>query len=85
MDAVAELVPEPTNLHDPNAVQVHIDGMQVGWLPREDAAAWSPYLRWISSQDQSTACRAFVGCRGAWSGNPNIGVSLTVSPGYRPS
>jgi hypothetical protein len=41
---VAQLVPEPNNRHDPNAVQVLINGDVVGYLPREDAARYAPVL-----------------------------------------
>lgn len=36
----AELVPDPTNAHDPNAVRVEISGELVGHLPRADAAKY---------------------------------------------
>jgi hypothetical protein len=32
-----ELVREPANLHDPNAVKIQADGHHLGYLPREDA------------------------------------------------
>jgi hypothetical protein len=35
--AVAELVPEPDNPHDPNAISVRIDGHIVGYLPAQSA------------------------------------------------
>jgi hypothetical protein len=38
----AELVPEPGNHHDANAVRVVVEGVTVGYLPRE-VADW---LRW---------------------------------------
>ena len=37
---VAQLIPEPTNPYDFNAVQVLIDGDLVGYLPREEAARY---------------------------------------------
>lgn len=33
----ADLVPEPDNPHDPNAVAVFIQGRKVGYLPRQSA------------------------------------------------
>lgn len=36
--AEAVLRPEPDNAHDPNAVAVYIKGLQVGYLPRAQAA-----------------------------------------------
>jgi hypothetical protein len=41
---VALLIPEPTNDHDPNAIEVLIDGHLVGYLSREDAGAYRPGL-----------------------------------------
>lgn len=32
------LVPEPTNPYDPNAVQIHHDGVMIGYVPRDLAA-----------------------------------------------
>ena len=36
--ATCELVPEPTNPHDPNAIAVLLHGQMAGYLPRADAA-----------------------------------------------
>jgi rubrerythrin len=44
-DIVAELVPEPENTHDPNAIKVLIGGELVGYLSREDAAVYLPGLQ----------------------------------------
>lgn len=40
MPHTAALVPEPTNKHDANAVQVIIDGRHVGYLSREQAVGY---------------------------------------------
>ena len=40
----ARLLPEPTNDHDKNAIRITIDGHTVGYLSREDAAAYKPGL-----------------------------------------
>ena len=56
-DAVAVLEPEPTNPHDANAVRVLIDGRMVGYLSREDAAAYLGGLRGLLE-------RARPGCVG---------------------
>jgi len=37
---IALLIPEPGNLHDPNAVMVRIDGTLVGYLSRQSARAY---------------------------------------------
>jgi hypothetical protein len=39
-DAVAELVPEPGNPHDPNAISVQIEGRLVGYLSRDENTRW---------------------------------------------
>lgn len=40
----AQLIPEPDNRYDPNAVSVRINGRRVGYLPREDAARYAGVL-----------------------------------------
>lgn len=44
LDCVADLVPEPTNRHDRNAIMVQINGHLVGYLCRPHAAALSDIL-----------------------------------------
>jgi hypothetical protein len=46
----AELIPEPDNKYDPNAVQVQIDGRLVGHLPKEDAARYADVLAALVAQ-----------------------------------
>ena len=41
----AELVPEPTNRQDANAVKVIIHGVHVGYLEAWQAGDWQPVLR----------------------------------------
>ena len=43
-EALALLIPNPDNEFDANAIEVRIDGLLVGHLPREDAAAYRPGL-----------------------------------------
>lgn len=43
-DVVAVLVPETANAHDPNAISIWINGLQVGFLGRLDAATYRPGL-----------------------------------------
>ncbi len=40
----AVLVPDPHNSHDPNAIKVLVDGLHVGYLPRDAAKAYRPGL-----------------------------------------
>lgn len=46
----ADLVPEPTNRYDANAVQVVISGNLVGYLPKEEAATYQPRLSRLANQ-----------------------------------
>jgi HIRAN domain len=39
-----ELMRDPDNEHDPNAIQVLADGQQLGWVPRELAERLAPAL-----------------------------------------
>ena len=39
-----ELVPEPDNPHDPNAIKVMLDGRHVGYVPAEECADVRPLL-----------------------------------------
>ena len=49
---VALLVPDPENQHDPDAVQIRIEGSLVGFLSREDAEEYRPGL--LRLMDRST-------------------------------
>lgn len=44
LTVVAQLVPEPNNRHDRNAVGAWVGNNQVGYLPREEAVRYSPVL-----------------------------------------
>ena len=74
----AVLVPEPDNRFDPNAVKVEISGRHVGYLPREEAAAYGPRLKRLGDRGRRGACEAVVSGRGATSGTSNIGVFLRL-------
>jgi hypothetical protein len=43
-ETVAELVPDPSNGYDENAIEVRIDGTLVGYLSRQDAVIYRPGL-----------------------------------------
>ena len=69
---VAELRREPDNPYDADAVQVLIDGEVVGYLPRDDAAAYQPAL----TQVTTALCRV----RLWWSyDHPELGFIASVS------
>jgi HIRAN domain-containing protein len=73
----AALVPDPANVHDANAVQVHIHkGSQVGFLSREDAAAYAATTRLLMSAKAIGLCRARV--IGGTAGKPSLGVQLDL-------
>jgi hypothetical protein len=42
---VAHLVPEPKNKYDRNAIRVEIDGVKVGYIPKEDTGLFNVVLK----------------------------------------
>lgn len=42
--AMVELVREPTNEHDPNAIRVERNGAHLGYVAKELAAIWAPLV-----------------------------------------
>ncbi len=78
----AVLEPEPDNAWDGNAVKVLIDGGLVGYLSREDAAAYVPGLRALLRQHSGpVALKGQVVGGGPRSGDTRmLGVFLDHSP-----
>ena len=74
----AELVPEPTNPHDENAIQVVVAGSVVGYLSREDAMRYGPGVRLLREHDLRLVCKAVLGGRGRGSETSNLGVFLEL-------
>jgi hypothetical protein len=74
-DCMAELVPEPTNLYDRNAVKVTIGEACVGYLSRQDAVTLGPAIREAIKHQGSGMCRAVIAGR-ANSDTDNLGVFL---------
>jgi len=73
--AQAELIREPTNRHDHNAVMVVVQGEHVGYLPAEVARLWSPYL--LRMESDGCRVRATVrvwGRMGKGYSTPMLGV-----------
>lgn len=64
LEAVAELVPDPDNPFDPDAVEVDIDGMVVGHLARDDARLLRPLVDDSLTRHGRATCRATI--RGGW-------------------
>lgn len=61
---LAELRPEPDNPYDPNAVAVLIDGRQVGYLARADAARMVEAINRLGSDGKPVTCAGSI--RGGW-------------------
>jgi HIRAN domain-containing protein len=57
---MAELVPEPMNPYDRNAIKVTIDGGCVGYLSRQDAVALGPAIREAIKRHGNGICRAVI-------------------------
>jgi hypothetical protein len=76
--AVAELAPEPANRFDRNAVAVLIGKQLVGYLPREEAARYSPVLLDLVTQGWSPQVAARV-WGAAWDGDFRGSVRLDLA------
>lgn len=62
---IAQLVAEPQNEHDPNAIQVRVDGNCVGYIPRDETYRFHPFLGVFSEEIGEVAtCRAWI--KGGW-------------------
>lgn len=60
LETIAQLVPEPGNRFDKNAVQVRVDGNLVGYLPRELAGDYAPVLGMVVDAGAAPQCAARV-------------------------
>lgn len=45
LDETAQFVLEPGNLHDPNAISIHVRGGKIGYVPRQQTAAIRRWLK----------------------------------------
>lgn len=70
----AQLIPEPHNTYDRNAVSVQINGRTVGYLPREDAARYAPALSEMVAQGWTPQVAARV-----WGGRGFDGADFVSS------
>jgi len=77
LEVDAQLVPEPTNLHDRNAVKVMVGSAHVGYLPKEVAGDYLPVLRELIAAGYAPHCAAQVR---AW---PNVDYSYDGRGGVR--
>lgn len=57
----AELVRDPENPHDKNAVRVEVDGEHVGHLPRGSAKRFNRRLRALEEEGKRAICMAYIG------------------------
>ena len=77
---VAELVPEPDNRFDPDAVTVEIDDRPVGYLRREDVERLRPLIDDSLDMHGIATCEAVI--RGGWDRGRNevgwFGVTLLL-------
>jgi hypothetical protein len=82
-EGLALLVPEPTNPHDANAIQVIIETRLVGYLDRETAARLRPVLEAIAQTDHARVavpCRITGGFRMRDGSRSHLGLRLLFSP-----
>ena len=64
----AQLVPEPDNPHDANAVSVRVNGQVVGYLDRDAAQAYRPIIHRIAASGMvaTTSARIWAVVRESW-------------------
>lgn len=79
---LAQLEPEPTNQYDRHAVRVLLDGLLVGYLPREVAPEVQPMLMDWAKSGYAGTCRADV--RGGTRDKPVLGIVLHAGSPFRP-
>lgn len=79
-ECFAELIPEPSNRYDPNAVRVDIDGACVGYLSRADAVELGPAISEALGEHGSGLVRAVIAGR-ATGETDNLGVFLHLRLG----
>lgn len=80
----AELVREPFNRHDRNAVRVDVAGRTVGYVPRDTAPQTHRLIEQLWGRGQLASCRATLtgGWDRGWHDKGSIGIVLDV--GYPP-
>ena len=80
VEALATLVREPKNPHDPNAVAVHINGRHVGYFAREEAAEFASQLDDLGRSGGTIVARSLIvgGFPLASGSRANLGVKLDL-------
>ncbi|MFI6072582.1 HIRAN domain-containing protein [Actinoplanes sp. NPDC051343] len=74
----AQLVPEPWNRHDPNAVGVWVAGRQVGYLGRDEAARYAPVLSGLVAEGRAPQVAARVWAAARYGDRPGITGSVRI-------
>jgi hypothetical protein len=77
----AELVREPLNKHDANAVRVDVGAETVGYVPREIAPQLHQVVETLWTSDRLATCRASLtgGCDRGWRDKGTIGIVLDMA------
>jgi hypothetical protein len=82
----AELVRDPHNRYDRNAVRVDIAGQLVGYLPRTDAPMYHQLITTLWERGLAASCWAQL--TGGWDRGPydrgSIGIVLNIDPRLQP-
>lgn len=78
----AELIAEPDNPYDRNAIRVDVGGGCVGYIAREETGRFHPVLRSLSAEGRRATCRAWL--TGGWDrggdDRGNFGIVLCLHP-----
>ncbi|HEY0530936.1 MAG TPA: HIRAN domain-containing protein [Actinoplanes sp.] len=74
----AQLVPEPWNRHDRNAIGVWVAGRQVGYLSRDDAARYAPALSKLVADGRAPQVAARVWAASGYGERAGITGSVRV-------
>jgi hypothetical protein len=72
LEAVAVLVPEPANPHDPDAIKVEIDRCLVGYLSRDENKRWRDV---VVAMAEHVGCEAMIAGK---AGTTGLGVFLRL-------
>lgn len=78
----AQLVPEPDNPHDPSAISVRMRGQSVGYLERDVAKSYKPFIDRIvaSGHLPTTSARLWAVTREDWeTGRPKLNSSIRLA------
>lgn len=82
----AQLVAEPTNVHDPHAVQVLVEGDCVGYIPRDSTGPFRQMLGRFESAGTPATARAWItgGWHRAFGDEGHFGMKLDLDQDLRP-